>query len=152
MVFLINGAEKMDIHMQKNKLGLLPQIICIHTYIPIVCASLVAQTVKNLPAIWETWTQSLGQEDPLEKGMATHSSILAWRSPWTEEPVDYSPWGRKELDTTEWVQYTHTCTKIHSKWIKDLNVKVKTIKLVGGNMGINLCDLGLGNGFLNMTP
>ena len=49
-------------------------------------ASLVAQTVKNLPAIWETWVQSLGWEDPLEKEMATHSSILAWRIPWTEEP------------------------------------------------------------------
>ena len=46
----------------------------------------MAQTVKNLPAMWETWVQSLGQEGPLEKGMATHSSILAWRIPWTEEP------------------------------------------------------------------
>ena len=49
--------------------------------------SLVAQMVKNLPAIQETQVQSLGQEDPLEKGMATHSSILAWRILWTEEPV-----------------------------------------------------------------
>ena len=49
-------------------------------------ASLVAQMVKNPPAMWETWVQSLDQEDPLEKGMATHSSILAWRIPWTEEP------------------------------------------------------------------
>ena len=46
-------------------------------------ASLVAQTVKNLPAVQETWVQSLGWEDPLEKGTATHSSILAWRIPWT---------------------------------------------------------------------
>ena len=44
-------------------------------------ASLVAQLVKNLPAMWETWVRSLGQEDPLEEGMATHSSILAWRIP-----------------------------------------------------------------------
>ena len=50
-------------------------------------ASLVAQTVNNLPAPWETQVQSLGLEDPLEKGMATHSSILAWRIPWTEEPI-----------------------------------------------------------------
>ena len=50
-----------------------------------VWASLVAQMVKNLPAVWETWVPSLGQEDPLEKGMATHSSILAWRTPQTEE-------------------------------------------------------------------
>ena len=42
--------------------------------------------VKNLPAMWETWVQSLGQEDPLEKEMASHSSILAWRIPWKEEP------------------------------------------------------------------
>ena len=49
-------------------------------------ASLVAQMLKRLPAPWETWVQSLGQEDPLEKEMATHSSILAWRIPWKEEP------------------------------------------------------------------
>ena len=49
-------------------------------------ASLVAQSVKNLPAMWETWVWSLGWEDPLEEGMATHSSILAWRIAWTEEP------------------------------------------------------------------
>ena len=48
--------------------------------------SLVDEMVKNLPAKWETWVWSLGQEDPLEKGMATHSSILAWRISWTEEP------------------------------------------------------------------
>ena len=46
----------------------------------------MVQMVKNLPAVWETLVQPLGQEDPLEKGMATHSSILAWRIPWTEEP------------------------------------------------------------------
>ena len=49
-------------------------------------ASLVTEMVKNLPAIQETWVQSLGQEDPLEKGMATHSSNLAWGMPWIEEP------------------------------------------------------------------
>ena len=49
-------------------------------------ASLVAQMVKNLPAVWETWIQSLGLEDPLEKEMATHSSTLAWKIPWAEEP------------------------------------------------------------------
>ena len=46
------------------------------------CPSLVAQLVKNLPSMWETWVQSLGWEDPLEKGITTHSSILAWRIPW----------------------------------------------------------------------
>ena len=49
-------------------------------------ASLVTQTVKNLPAMQETRVQSLGREDPLEKGMATHSGVLAWKIPWTEEP------------------------------------------------------------------
>ena len=52
----------------------------------IIWASPVAQTVKNLPAIQETWVQSLGWEDPLEKEMAIHSSTLAWKIPWTEEP------------------------------------------------------------------
>ena len=63
--------------------------------------SLVAQMVKNLSAMQETWIQSLGREDPLEKEMATHSSILAWRIPWTEDLVGYTPWGRKDSDTTE---------------------------------------------------
>ena len=48
--------------------------------------SLVFQMVKNLPTMWETWVQSLNWEDPLEKEVATHSSILAWKLPWTEEP------------------------------------------------------------------
>ena len=46
----------------------------------------MAQTVKHLPTLWETWVQSLGREDPLEKEMVTHSSTLAWKIPWTEEP------------------------------------------------------------------
>ena len=63
---------------------------------------MVAHTVRNLPVMLETPVQSLGQEDPLEKEMATHSSILAWRIPWTEEPGGlYSPWGCKKLDKTE---------------------------------------------------
>ena len=57
--------------------------------------------VNNLPAKQETGVQSLGREDPLAMGMATHSSILAWRVPWTEEPGGYSPWSLKESDTTE---------------------------------------------------
>ena len=60
------------------------------------------QTVKNLPEMRETWVQSQGWEDPLEEGMATHSSILAWRSPMDKRSLaGYSPWGHKELDTTE---------------------------------------------------
>ena len=69
----------------QNKTHLWPQV-----------PSFVAQLVKNLPAMWETWVRSLGWEDTLEKGKAAHSSILAWRIPWT-----YSSWGCKEMDTTE---------------------------------------------------
>ena len=58
------------------------------------------QMVKHLPTMQETWVQSLGQEDLLEKEMATHSSILAWRIPWMEDPGGYSPWGHKESDTS----------------------------------------------------
>ena len=54
----------------------------------------MAQRLKRLPAMWETWVRSLGQEDPLEKEMATHPSTLAWRIPWTEEP------GRLQLQST----------------------------------------------------
>ena len=68
--------------------------------------SLVGQRLKCLPAMWETWVQSLGQGDPLEKEMATHSSILAWRIPWLEEPGGlYSPWDRKKSDTTELLHF-----------------------------------------------
>ena len=59
-------------------------------------ASLVAQLVKNLPAMWETWVRSLGWEDPLEKGMATHCSILAWRIPWTVQSMEL-----QEMDIIE---------------------------------------------------
>ena len=59
------------------------------------------QTVKNLPAMQDTQVQPRGQEDPLENGMAIHSSTLAWRIPWTEELGRLQSWGHKELDTTE---------------------------------------------------
>ena len=61
----------------------------------------MAQTVKNPPPLWETWDQSLGWENPLEEGMATHASILAWRIPWKEEPGALQSMGVAELDTTE---------------------------------------------------
>ena len=68
----------------------------------------MAQMVKNLPTMQEIWVQSLGWEDSVEMGMATHSSILAWRIPWTEEPgVGYSPWNGKESDTTERLTLSH---------------------------------------------
>ena len=63
----------------------------------------MAQTVKNLPAMQEIWVLSLGRENPLEKGMATHSSILAWRIPWTAEPGGLQSMGSQRVgsDTTE---------------------------------------------------
>ena len=63
---------------------------------------------KYLPAMQKTQVQFLGQEDSLEKGMATHSSILAWRIPWTEEPRGLQPMGSQESDTTERLSLTHS--------------------------------------------
>ena len=60
-------------------------------------ASLVAQLVKNRPAMWENWVPSLHWEDPLEKGKATHPSILAWRIPWTEEPGGLQSMGSQRV-------------------------------------------------------
>ena len=74
-------------------------VIWWEVYYPIG-ASLVAQKVKNLPAMQENWVRSLGNEDPLEKGMATHSSVLVWRILWTEEPGGLQSTGSQELDTT----------------------------------------------------
>ena len=64
-------------------------------------ASLVAQMVKNSPAMWKTWVRSLGWQDPLEEGMETYSSILAWRIPMDRCLAGYSPWGRNKSDTAE---------------------------------------------------
>ena len=79
--------------------------------------------VKNSPAMHKTWVQSLGREDPLEKEMATHSSILAWRIPWMENLLDgeshgrrslvgYSPRGHKESDTTEQLHFVEDLTDL----------------------------------------
>ena len=72
----------------------IPQGVCIW-------ASLLIQSVKNLPAMQETWAQFLSWEDPLEKGMITHSSILAWRMPWAEEPGRLQSMGSQESDITQ---------------------------------------------------
>ena len=88
-------------------------------------ASLVAQLVKNSPALLKTWVQFLGWDNPLEKGRATPSSILAWRIPWTREKLPipvfwpaefhglYSPWGHKESDTTEWLSLYHNYDELN---------------------------------------
>ena len=72
----------------------------------------MAQTAKNLSAMQETRVQSLGWQDPKEKGMATHSNILAWRISWTEEPGELHSMGSQNQDTTE--QHTHTHTHTHT--------------------------------------
>ena len=71
----------------------------------------MAETVKSLPAVWETQVRSLCWEDPLEKETATHFNIRAWRIPWLEEPSRlYSPWSRKESDMTERLHFHfHLC-------------------------------------------
>ena len=73
--------------------------------------------VKNLPAMQETWVQSLGWDDPLKKGMATHSSILAWRIPWEEERGRLQSMGCKQPDTIERRTHTHTHTHTHTCFV-----------------------------------
>ena len=68
----------------------------------------MAQTVKNLSAMQETWVRSLSWKDPLEKGMTTSSSILAWKIPWAEEPARLQSSVRKESDTTERLHFTYS--------------------------------------------
>ena len=69
-------------------------------------SALVAQRLKRLPAMQETWVQSLGPEDPLEKEMATHSSTLAWKIPWMEEPGGLQSTGSQKSDLTEPPHFT----------------------------------------------
>ena len=76
-------------------------------------AFLVAQMVKNLPAVQETQVQFLSQEDPLEKGMATQSSILAWRIPWTEEPGGLQSTGSQRVEH-DWATNTTTTINLNS--------------------------------------
>ena len=87
-------------------------------------ATFTAQTVKCLPAMWETRVWSLGREDPLEEEMAAHSSILAWEISWTERLSDYSPKGCKESDTVEWLTAAAESTNIAlvswSRWKSDM--------------------------------
>ena len=75
----------------------------------------MAQMVKSLPAMWETRVRSLVWEDPLEKEMAAHSSILAWKIPWTAEPTRLRhPWGCKESDMTERLHF-HSAYKLNKQ-------------------------------------
>ena len=84
--------------------------------LPIGSASLMDQTVKNLPAMQEIWARFLGQEDPLEKGMAAHSSVLAWEIPWIEEPGRLESMGlqrvRHDLATKHHHQHTYLLVRV----------------------------------------
>ena len=86
--------------------------VCVCACSFFIWVSLVSQMVKNLSAMQDTWVQSLGWENPLEKGKATHSRILAWKIPWTEEPGGYSLWVAKGQtwlrDLTLWLSFSST--------------------------------------------
>ena len=128
-IFLTQGLNPCLLYWQVNSLSLCHLVspllcmcvcMCVYIYISIIdcwyswinimClyrASLIAQWVKNLPAMQENWVRFLGREDPLEKEMATHSSVLAWRIPWTEEPGGLQSMELQESDTTEWLNHHH---------------------------------------------
>ena len=101
--------------------------------------SLVAQTVKNLPAMRETWVPSLGGEDPMKKEMATHSSILVWRIPRTEERGGLQSMGGKESDTTEQLRFWVECDKCFVFHAKVLGCKwKKRVLFMGSGKGENI--------------
>ena len=99
-------------------------------------ASLVVQSVDNLPAIQKTWIQSLGQEDPLEEEMATHSSILAWRIPWTEEPGGLQSMGLQRV-RHDWMTNTTRDKGGHYIMVKGSIQKEDTIiiNIYASNIG-----------------
>ena len=101
---------------------------------------LVAQTVKNLFAMQETWVRFLGREGSLEKEMATHSSILAWKIPWTEEPGELQSWDHKESDMAEpaTLSYILQMGASHCIWIIFLTKQLKNNKGLGGTLGSGL--------------
>ena len=106
---------------------------------------LVTQMVKNPPSVQKTWVQFLSQEDLLEKRMATHSSILAWKIPWTEEPGGLQSMGLKESDTTEWLN-TNTDLKKRKNNLKSVQrhrrpqIAKAILKEKNGGGGIRLSD------------
>ena len=116
--------------------------VCVYIYIYIYIyifsqASLVAQLVKNLPAMWETWVWSLGWEDPLEKGKATPTSVF-WPG---EFHGPYSPWGHKELDTIEQLSLSHLLPlespspPLHPTPLGTLSTRLDSLLYSNFNMG-----------------
>ena len=96
--------------------------------------SWVAQMVKNPPAMLETWIWSLGWEDPLEEGTATHSSILAWKIR-QRSLADYNPLGRTESDTTEATYHAHACTHLKAPCKAKKTISRKELIIEGGKEG-----------------
>ena len=112
-------------------------------------ASLVAQTVKNLPAMQETQVRSLGQEDPLVKGEVTHPSVLAWRIPWTEEPGGLQSMGLPRVGH-DWATntHTHTHTHIHTHTsYSKVNVGVGKTYILRKTLFFKLVICGVSKGF-----
>ena len=101
---------------------------------PAIWSSLVAQMVKNLPVMQETWVQSLGWEDPLEKGQGTHSSILAWRISWTEEPGGLQSMG---LQRVRHDRAAFTFTYGWFRWFKARD-NMHNIKVSGATVGADM--------------
>ena len=112
----------------------------------VVLTSMVAQMVKNLPAVWKTQVRSLGQEDPLEKGMATHCSILAWRIPWAEEPGWLQSMESQSVGH-DWVTNTYldiflvclplgsssSFKNVREKWVSGTSLVVQWLRLCASN-------------------
>ena len=114
-------------------------------------ASLEAQMVKNLPAMWETWVQSLGWEDSLEKGMATHSSILAGRIPWTEEPGRLQSTGSQRVGH-DWATFTFI-SQVESLKVGALDVVSKPFHLREKlKVGSSLPIAGWYGGYVSACP
>ena len=113
-------------------------------------SSLVVQLVKNPPAMQETWVWSLGWEGPLEEGMATHSSILAWRIPWTEEPGGLQSMGSHRVRHCEWLSlslwYIRLHTHIHTLWFENVHIKLITAYTI-----ILLCYFNVLHGFVRFV-
>ena len=104
------------------------QMQIMRRYMVIIWASLVAQRLKRLPARWETWVRSLGWEDPLEKEMATHSSMPSWRSPWTEELGGLQSTGSQRV-RHDWVTSLSLFTFIWWSKVQQVNITENSISL-----------------------
>ena len=121
-------------------------------------ASLVAQRLKHLPAMQETWVWSLGQEDPLEKEMATHSSVLAWRIPWMEEPGGLQSTGSQRVGH-DWATSLHLIygTRILNsldpwQWVQG-NTHIPLIsRSIAGVNALMLRHMGSSRGSLSLSP